>query len=866
MPREIAECVDTDQSFADLLEEATRALQRDGDLDIEALVRAHPQYADQLWEVVPAMAAMASWARGSGSVSKTDEQSGTTPSPCPLPEGEGFEREVLGDFRIIREIGRGGMGVVYEAEQILLRRRVALKVLPFAAVLDKRSLQRFKNEALAAASLDHPNIVSVYFVGDERGVHFFAMQLIDGQSLAEVIAGLCERSVVSGQLSVAKRADIPATDHGQRTTDTHPVARLSTLSGRGGREYFRAVARLGVEAARALAHAHEQGVVHRDIKPGNLMLDAAGQLYITDFGLARVTTDVTMTMTGDLLGTLRYMAPEQVLGRQKVIDHRADIYSLGATLYELLALQPAFGETDRSELLRRIPFDEPWALRKHDRRIPAELETIVHKAMAKSCDDRYQSALELAEDFERFLDYKPIVGKPPGRLERCVKWARRHPAGAALVAVLFLSLVSLSIGALWHARLLSAALRVSEENRKAASVNEQKALQRERSLRNHQYAWGLKEAMGHWKARDADAFCEVMSRVAKDENLIALRSFEWDYMWNLLHPKFQPLAAHNKPLNCVAYSPNYKLLATASEDGTVAIWDANSHTLVTTLKGHTSCVNKVQFAPDGSWIATSSCDQTVKLWDAKTFAEIGSFAHKYPVFGLAISPDGRTIAAGLGNGEIQSPGKYDVVIWDVPARKRRLVLTGHEHDVRSVAFAPNGTLATASFDGTVRRWNASTGELLNTLLHPGPLYCVTYSPDGSIMISGSGIGSAIVWDQDKWQPKTIMGTKAYLQSIAVASDGMIATGNGYGLIELWNPENGTVIGQLLANNVRLVDKSRDPRIVSLVFSKDGSRIVSSSFEGVAKIFDLRKLPTVDTSLSIESSLTTLGHTSSPDMR
>ena len=213
------------------------------------------------------------------------------------------------------------------------------------------------------------------------------------------------------------------------STETDEQAHLSTApDSRATKESYRNAARLGIQAAEALQHAHDQGVLHRDIKPGNLMLDTDGKLYITDFGLARIEADAGLTMTGDVLGTLRYMAPEQALAKRVVIDHRADVYSLGATLYELLTLQPAFGETDRAELLKQIAFEEPRPLRKIDRHIPSELETIVLKAMAKSPDERYQTAQLLADDLRAFLENRPIKAKPPTLWNRVAKWSTRHVA------------------------------------------------------------------------------------------------------------------------------------------------------------------------------------------------------------------------------------------------------------------------------------------------------------------------------------------------------------------------------------------------------------------------------------------------------
>jgi serine/threonine protein kinase/Flp pilus assembly protein TadD len=348
----------------------------------------------------------------------------------------GFAPGELGDFRIGRELGRGGMGVVYEAEQVSLRRKVALKVLPLAATLDPRRLQRFQNEARAAASLHHTNIVPVFAVGEQQGVHYYAMQLIAGQTLAAVLQEL--RGQVQGK---GTGQPTPASPTGPTAFEsTAPQGALSTDAGVQSREYIRGVARLGAQAAEALDYAHQLGVVHRDVKPGNLMVDARGQVWVTDFGLALFQQgEPGLTLTGDLVGTLRYMSPEQALGKRVVIDHRTDLYSLGATLYELLTLQPVFPGTDRQELLRQIAFEDAAPLRKLNKAVPAELETIVLKALEKNHAERYATAQDLADDLRRFLEDKPIQARPPSIVQRVRKWARRHkPLVAAVSAVLLI--------------------------------------------------------------------------------------------------------------------------------------------------------------------------------------------------------------------------------------------------------------------------------------------------------------------------------------------------------------------------------------------------------------------------------------------
>lgn len=344
----------------------------------------------------------------------------------------------LGDFKLIHEIGRGGMGVVYEAVQLSLGRRVAVKVLPLAGALDHRQLQRFRNEAQAAAQLHHTNIVPVYAVGCERSVHFYAMQLIDGQSLADVIR------LLRGT----------AADESAPTTATNDrVESLSTMRTTKPAAYFRSVAQLAIQACEGLEYAHQLGVVHRDIKPANLLLDARGTLWVTDFGLAHVYSDNNLTQTGDVLGTLRYMSPEQASGRAIVLDQRADLYSLGVTLYELLTLERAVPGEFREQLLNQISSVDPPPMRSISSAIPVDLETIVGKASAKDPAERYPTARALASDLQRFLADEPILARPPSTIDKLIKWTRRHKSIAvSAVAMLALTAIGLLISTILIAR------------------------------------------------------------------------------------------------------------------------------------------------------------------------------------------------------------------------------------------------------------------------------------------------------------------------------------------------------------------------------------------------------------------------------
>jgi serine/threonine protein kinase/Tfp pilus assembly protein PilF len=368
---------------------------------------------------------------------------------------------VLGGFRLLRELGRGGMGIVYEAEQVPLRRRVALKVLPAAASLDPRHLRRFQNEARAAAQLHHPNVVPVYFVGEENGVHYFAMQFIPGRTLADLIAqarGAADKPTGPDNATTNPYPPLPP-------GAVPPTAANGFTEGSGAGPspgtagYFRAVARLGIQAADALDCAHQCGIIHRDVKPSNLLLDDGGKLWVTDFGLAHCQSEVSLTATGELIGTLRYMSPEQARA-QGPIDHRTDIYSLGATLYELLTLRHVVEGASREEILRQISDEEPAAPRRHDKSIPRDLDVIVRKALAKAPQDRYATARELAEDLQRFLDDRPILARPPGPVRRLRTWARRHRPLVWTTGVLLVGAVALGggvLGWLGHRRAAAAA-------------------------------------------------------------------------------------------------------------------------------------------------------------------------------------------------------------------------------------------------------------------------------------------------------------------------------------------------------------------------------------------------------------------------
>ncbi|HKB37426.1 MAG TPA: serine/threonine-protein kinase [Gemmataceae bacterium] len=456
MSAEPIEAPDREQRLNEVLLAYVEAVQAGQAPDRHELLAAHPDLADDLATFFASHDHLDRLATSLRESSDEEPPSlAAFPSRRPLTSAS-IGLGQLGDFVLLREIGHGGMGIVYEAEQISLRRRVALKVLPFAATIDPRQLQRFHNEAQAAAQLHHTSIVPIFAVGCDRSVHYYAMQFIDGQSLAALITELRQRASHDTE---APRVE--AEDATPRAAVT-----LSTERSTQRRRFFARVATLGKQAAEALEHAHQMGVIHRDIKPANLLLDLRGQLWVTDFGVAQFRSDVGLTQTGEMVGTLRYASPEQVLGRRGVVDARSDIYSLGATLYELLTLRPLFSGADRQELLQQITADEPLAPRAVDRLIPVELETIVLKALAKAPSERYATAQELADDLSRFLRDEPIRARRPTLLDRAAKWARRHRA----VVVSALVVLLLAAGGLLAATLL-VARAYDRERQKAAEAS-----------------------------------------------------------------------------------------------------------------------------------------------------------------------------------------------------------------------------------------------------------------------------------------------------------------------------------------------------------------------------------------------------------
>jgi hypothetical protein len=546
----------------------------------------------------------------------------------------------LPGYEILGELGRGGMGVVYKARQVGLNRLVALKVILAGEHAGPEQAARFRREAEAAARLQHPHIVQIHDIAEHQGRPYFSMEYVPGGSLAQKLGG----------------TPLPA----------------------------RQAAGLVEALARAVQAAHEGGIVHRDLKPANVLLAADGQPKVADFGLAKwLDGSGGQTHTGAVFGTPSYMAPEQAAGRTKDVGPAADVYALGAILYEALTGRPPFRAATPRETLDQVVSEEPVPPAQLQRQIPRDLETVCLKCLQKEHHRRYAAAQDLADDLHRFLTGEPVEARPVRAWERAVKWVRRRPALAGLAVVATVALVSMpltalaAVGVVALVGLVGGGLWFSRVRQMQRVAQEKEALrdmaERERDEANRQRAL-VRRALYFSRINMADRAWHD-NDMARMEQLLAglrpgpgdaddLRGFEWHYLWRLRHSCLLTITAHTGWLDRVAYSPDGRRLAGAC-GREVKVWDALTGQEVLSLEGNTGTVCGVAFSPDGKRLASASADGTVKVWDAATGQEALSLqGHTGSVVCVAFSPDGQRLASASHDGTVR--------IWLATAPPERL--------------------------------------------------------------------------------------------------------------------------------------------------------------------------------------------------
>lgn len=739
---------------------------------IEDYARRHPELADEIHDLFPLLISMEGQLEPSESA-----------APSLSPSGYGQLPEKLADYRILGEAGRGGMGVVYEAIQESLGRRVALKVLPAHHLSDPRQVERFRREARAVARLHHTNIVPVFDVGETEGFHYYSMQFIEGRPLNELLSGA----------TIDPAVDAP----GESVRAGRPSRLSEALRSSLRAQHYRQVAMIGRQAADALAYAHDQGVLHRDVKPANLLLDLHGIVWLMDFGLVRMEGLDELTAPGDLLGTLRYLPPERFEGQ---VDERGDIYSLGVTLYELLTSTPAFAASTRAGLVESILRCSPPPPRRSDPLIPRDLETVVLKAMAREPAQRYATADALRTDLENFLADRPVLARRTSLGQHAWRWCRRNKALASLIALALVLLTAIAlISSLYSARLqdqLAGTRAAQHEARKQlfdsllvqahAAWNSGKAGQRFDALRALQTA---KEIAAELQL-PADARDRLRTETI---GALCLPDLEIDL----------EVDAWPRDTLLVDFDPSFERYARADVEGNVTVHRVSDHRVLHQLPNPGPAMRVVpsvglSFSPDGQFLQQrcyrdDGRQGSLRLWDLSAAEPRVVLDQLAGVVGgpCAYRADGRQLAAVTVDLPLSGPAAPDAPAWAhvydtasgrecaLPVavdRTARLALcptlpqlavsdstavrildlkAGTEAnrwerpDTTQLAWSPDGRqlLAASDADRLIQRWDATRGQSLPPLEgHPRTDYWLTFNRRGDLIVSNDVSGDLRLWD------------------------------------------------------------------------------------------------------------------------
>jgi WD40 repeat protein len=747
-------------------------------------------------------------------------------SGLPLP-GEGPRTGLprVAGYELVRELGRGGMGVVYEARHLALKRLVALKMILAGAHAGDAERQRFRAEAEAVARLSHPNIVQVYEVGDSDGLPFLALEHVAGQSLAQRLR--------AGPLAPAEAARL-----------------VGALAG-------------------AMHLAHSRNVVHRDLKPANVLLsvhrDPEGSTFtlpsgsrrsaavpkITDFGLARRLDVATgLTQTGAVMGTPSYMAPEQASGQPQAVGPAADVYALGAILYECLTGRPPFRGGDVLETLAQVRTAEPVPPRTLRRQVPRDLETICLKCLRKEPERRYASARELADDLHRFLDGEPIQARRVSAAGRVLRWARRNKAFAAALTSAALLLVLLAVGASVAAayfrqleqeqRTLAqdkARLADEKEGERVKAVeagNETEAARRREAAQARELRHNLYLAEMNLAGQAAESPIGIgrvgellapWARIRPDQ-----RGWEWYYFHGLAHRDLLTYRGH-VGVWAVSWCPDGKRIASAgwgstSGEGAVNVWDATTGDTLLTIRRNGGDFGGVSWSPDGTRLAAlvrTLAGQAGTVWDAATGKEVLTL-DRSPIrfLSLAWGPDGTRLATGELDGTVR--------VWDAATGQEVLTFRPHTYAVRSLAFSPDGKrLATGDVIGGVKLCDAVAGkEVLSVQASSGTVNEVAWSPDGTRLATASADQTVRVWETAGARLTLILRHADRVEGVAWSSDGMrLAAGGADRLVAVWDAATGDRIVSL---------RGHTDSVVEVAWSPDGTRLASASRDRTVKVW------------------------------